>query len=167
MIQTKTVRVDSVRKALSAHHMQKNFRLEIRFPESYNAKNAAQGEPKELRDPQGNRLELRRNSKRNLQVSTTLQRSGMDASLRFRDWHTPDHTKCPPPRNSLSIPNLGASRLRHVRVTPSPRPARASWTAGRRHDAVHAQVVDHLPIVVKGMNQSLDGERQSSCHASR
>ena len=53
MIQTKTVRVDSVRKALSAHHMQKNFRLEIRFPESYNAKNAAQGAPKELRDPKG------------------------------------------------------------------------------------------------------------------
>jgi len=34
----------------------------------------------------------------------------------------------------------------------------ASWTAGWRHNSVHAQILDHLPVVVKGMNQRLDGE---------
>jgi YD repeat-containing protein len=39
---------------------------EIRFPESYNAKNLAQGAPYEMRDASGNRLELRRDPRRNL-----------------------------------------------------------------------------------------------------
>jgi YD repeat-containing protein len=39
---------------------------EIRFPESYNAKNLAQGAPYEMRDASGNRLELQRDPRRNL-----------------------------------------------------------------------------------------------------
>jgi YD repeat-containing protein len=44
---------------------------EIRFPESYNAKNLAQGAPMEMRDAQGNRLELHRDPQRNLQEIKT------------------------------------------------------------------------------------------------
>jgi len=44
---------------------------EILFPESYNAKNMAQGAPVEMRDAKGNRLELRRDSQRNLQEIRT------------------------------------------------------------------------------------------------
>jgi YD repeat-containing protein len=44
---------------------------EIRFPESYNAKNLAQGAPLEMRDTKGNRLELRRDPQRNLQEIET------------------------------------------------------------------------------------------------
>jgi len=44
---------------------------EIRFPESYNAKNLAQGAPTEMLDAKGNRLQLRRDSQRNLQEITT------------------------------------------------------------------------------------------------
>ncbi|MBV8050535.1 MAG: hypothetical protein JOZ80_05065 [Acidobacteriaceae bacterium] len=44
---------------------------EILFPESYNAKNLAQGAPYEIRDPDGNRLELRRDAQRNLQEIRT------------------------------------------------------------------------------------------------
>jgi YD repeat-containing protein len=44
---------------------------EIRFPESYNAKNLAQGAPMEIRDAKGNRLELRRDPQRNLQEIKT------------------------------------------------------------------------------------------------
>jgi YD repeat-containing protein len=44
---------------------------EILFPESYNAKNLAQGAPYEMRDAQGNRLELRRDGQRNLQEIRT------------------------------------------------------------------------------------------------
>jgi len=44
---------------------------EIRFPESYNAKSLAQGAPTEMRDAQGNRLELRRDPKRDLQEIRT------------------------------------------------------------------------------------------------
>jgi len=44
---------------------------EIRFPESYNAKNLAQGAPTEMRDAQGNRLELHRDPQRNLQKIRT------------------------------------------------------------------------------------------------
>jgi Domain of unknown function (DUF6531) len=44
---------------------------EIRFPESYNAKNMAQGAPTEFVDPQGNRLLLRRDAKRDLQEIRT------------------------------------------------------------------------------------------------
>ncbi len=44
---------------------------EIRFPESYNAKNLAQGAPTEMRENQGNRLELRRDAQRNLQKIRT------------------------------------------------------------------------------------------------
>jgi YD repeat-containing protein len=39
---------------------------EILFPESYNAKNLAQGAPYEMRDADGNRLELHRDPQRNL-----------------------------------------------------------------------------------------------------
>ena len=44
---------------------------EIHFPESYNAKNLAQGAPTEMLDAQGNRLELRRDGQRNLQEILT------------------------------------------------------------------------------------------------
>ena len=44
---------------------------EIRFPESYNAKNSAQGAPTEMRDTKGNRLELSRDPQRNLQQIKT------------------------------------------------------------------------------------------------
>jgi YD repeat-containing protein len=44
---------------------------EIRFPESYNGKSLAQGAPTEMIDPKGNRLELRRDSQRNLQEIRT------------------------------------------------------------------------------------------------
>jgi YD repeat-containing protein len=44
---------------------------EIRFPESYSAKNAAQGAPTEMRDVQGNILELHRDGRRNLQEIKT------------------------------------------------------------------------------------------------
>jgi YD repeat-containing protein len=44
---------------------------EIHFPESYNAKNLAQGAPTEMTDPSGNRLELVRDAKRNLQEIRT------------------------------------------------------------------------------------------------
>lgn len=43
----------------------------ILFPESYNAKNMAQGAPTEMHDPQGNRLELHRDPQRNLQQIRT------------------------------------------------------------------------------------------------
>ena len=44
---------------------------QIIFPESYNAKNMAQGAPTEFRDAEGNRLELRRDGQRNLQEIRT------------------------------------------------------------------------------------------------
>lgn len=44
---------------------------EMHFPESYNAKNLAQGAPTEIVDSQGNRLELRRDAQRNLQEILT------------------------------------------------------------------------------------------------
>lgn len=44
---------------------------EILFPESYNAKNLAQGAPYEMRDSSGNRLELHRDPQRNLQEIRT------------------------------------------------------------------------------------------------
>ena len=44
---------------------------EILFPESYNAKNLAQGAPYEMRDADGNRLELHRDRQRNLQEIKT------------------------------------------------------------------------------------------------
>ncbi len=44
---------------------------EIRFPESYNAKNLAQGAAMEMRDAKGNRLELRRDGQRSLQEIST------------------------------------------------------------------------------------------------
>lgn len=44
---------------------------EIRFPESYSAKNAAQGAPTEILDANGNLLELRRDPQRNLQEIRT------------------------------------------------------------------------------------------------
>jgi len=44
---------------------------EIIFPESYNAKNMAQGAPTEFRDTMGNRLELRRDGQRNLEEIRT------------------------------------------------------------------------------------------------
>jgi YD repeat-containing protein len=44
---------------------------EIVFPESYNAKNMAQGAPTEMRDAKGNRLELKRDPQRNLQEIRT------------------------------------------------------------------------------------------------
>ena len=44
---------------------------EILFPESYNAKNLAQGAPYEMRDASGNRLELHRDPQRNLQEIRT------------------------------------------------------------------------------------------------
>jgi YD repeat-containing protein len=44
---------------------------EIRFPESYNAKNAAQGAATEMIDAKGNHLELRRDPQRNLQEIRT------------------------------------------------------------------------------------------------
>jgi len=44
---------------------------EIHFPESYNAKNLAQGAPTEFIDAQGNRLELKRDPQRNLQEIRT------------------------------------------------------------------------------------------------
>jgi len=45
--------------------------LEIVFPEAYSAKNTAQGAPTEMRDAQGNRLELRRDKQRNLEEIST------------------------------------------------------------------------------------------------
>jgi YD repeat-containing protein len=44
---------------------------EILFPESYGAKNMAQGAPTEMRDTNGNRLELKRDGQRNLQEIRT------------------------------------------------------------------------------------------------
>src|SRR5258708_13521828 len=44
---------------------------EIRFPESYNAKNLAQGASTEMRDPMGNKLELQRDPQRNLREILT------------------------------------------------------------------------------------------------
>ncbi|PYX04791.1 MAG: hypothetical protein DMG88_23540 [Acidobacteria bacterium] len=44
---------------------------EIRFPESYNAKNAAQGAPTEMRNAAGDVLELHRDGRRNLQQIKT------------------------------------------------------------------------------------------------
>src|SRR5919198_592346 len=44
---------------------------EIIFPESYNAKNMAQGAPTEMRDAKGNRLELRCDAQRNLEEIRT------------------------------------------------------------------------------------------------
>ena len=44
---------------------------EIRFPEAYNARNAAQGAATEMRDPFGNVLALQRDSERNLQKILT------------------------------------------------------------------------------------------------
>jgi len=44
---------------------------EIRFPESYNAENMAQGAPTEMIDAKGNHLELRRDPQRNLQEIKT------------------------------------------------------------------------------------------------
>lgn len=44
---------------------------EIHFPESYSAKNMAQGAPSEILDAKGNRLELRRDVQRNLQEIRT------------------------------------------------------------------------------------------------
>jgi YD repeat-containing protein len=44
---------------------------EILFPESYDAKNLAQGAPYEIRDGSGNRLELHRDAQRNLQEIRT------------------------------------------------------------------------------------------------
>jgi YD repeat-containing protein len=44
---------------------------EFRFPESYNAKNLAQGAATELRDAMGNKLELQRDPQRNLQEILT------------------------------------------------------------------------------------------------
>jgi YD repeat-containing protein len=44
---------------------------EILFPESYSAKNMAQGAPIEMRDASGNRLELKRDGQRNLQEIRT------------------------------------------------------------------------------------------------
>ena len=35
----------------------------------------------------------------------------------------------------------------------------SSWTACRRHDSVSPQVLHHLSVVVKRMNQRLDRER--------
>lgn len=43
----------------------------VLFPESYNATNLAQGAATEIRDPRGNRLELRRDKQRNLQEILT------------------------------------------------------------------------------------------------
>ncbi len=60
---------------------------EIIFPESYNAKNVAQGAPTEMRDAKGNRLELRRDGQRNLQEIRTPHghwiRFGYDALSRI------------------------------------------------------------------------------------
>lgn len=44
---------------------------ELRFPEAYNSKSMAQGAPTEMRDPQGNRLQLLRDPQRNLQQIRT------------------------------------------------------------------------------------------------
>ena len=44
---------------------------EIHFPESYNARSLAQGAPTEMTDPSGNRLELVRDAKRDLQQIRT------------------------------------------------------------------------------------------------
>lgn len=44
---------------------------EVLFPESYAAKNLAQGAAKEIRDPQGNKLELKRDLQRNLKEILT------------------------------------------------------------------------------------------------
>jgi YD repeat-containing protein len=44
---------------------------EVRFPESYNAKNLAQGAPYEMRDAKGNSVELHRDPQRNLQEIKT------------------------------------------------------------------------------------------------
>ena len=44
---------------------------EMLFPESYNASSLAQGAPYEMRDANGNRLELKRDSRRNLQEIRT------------------------------------------------------------------------------------------------
>jgi YD repeat-containing protein len=53
---------------------------EIRFPESYNAKSTAQAAAIEMRDAQGNRLEMRRDPQRNLQEIKTPH----GHSLRFQ-----------------------------------------------------------------------------------
>jgi YD repeat-containing protein len=44
---------------------------EVLFPESYNARNLAQGAPYEIRDPKGNILKLDRDPQRNLKQITT------------------------------------------------------------------------------------------------
>jgi YD repeat-containing protein len=53
---------------------------EIHFPESYNARNLAQGAPTEMRDADGNRLELHRDSQRNLQEIRTPHGHGIKFS---------------------------------------------------------------------------------------
>jgi YD repeat-containing protein len=53
---------------------------EIRFPESYNARNLAQGAPTEMRDASGNRLELHRDPQRNLLEIRTPHGHGMTFS---------------------------------------------------------------------------------------
>jgi YD repeat-containing protein len=50
---------------------------EIRFPESYNARNLAQGAPTEMLDAQGNHLDLRRDPQRNLQEIKTPHGHGI------------------------------------------------------------------------------------------
>src|SRR5258708_589162 len=37
------------------------------------------------------------------------------------------------------------------------------WPAGRWHDTVHAQVFDHLPVMVKSMEHGFDRQRQPTC----
>jgi YD repeat-containing protein len=66
----------------------------IRFPESYSAKNLAQGAPMEMTDSAGNKIELIRNPKRNLQeirgpngASIKLAYDDHDRIVRVDDGH--------------------------------------------------------------------------------
>src|SRR5437868_15387936 len=40
---------------------------------------------------------------------------------------------------------------------------RASPSTGRRNDSVHAQILDHLSIVVAGVDHRLDDQRRPRC----
>jgi YD repeat-containing protein len=57
--------------SVSASHPKLVDGSEILFPESYNAKNLAQGAPYEMQDASGNRLELHRDPQRNLREIRT------------------------------------------------------------------------------------------------
>lgn len=93
---------------------------EIHFPESYNAKSMAQGAPTEFLDPKGNRLELRRDPKRNLEEIRTphghwIKFSYDDAARVTRAEDDTGHWAryCYNPNGMLQDVVLSSGRARH------------------------------------------------------